>query len=108
MEATVYGMAGVEKVEHVRMRCTSKTCRSHHLYNFRWAGQRKLNSISVQDATHIFVTATKSNSFSTTTPFSSVDASQPVLWTGRSASSFGQAIMITLASGRIIRLQSCS
>ena len=38
-------MDGVKQVEHVRMRCTKKTCASLHYYSFRWAGREKLNSV---------------------------------------------------------------
>ena len=57
VDAIIYGMSGVRRVHHVRMRCTSKSCRSQHYYNFRLVGGQKLNSMIFSDAKYIFITA---------------------------------------------------
>ena len=58
LDAFVYGMSGLRRVYHVRMRCTSKSCRSQHYYNFRLVGGQKMNSMIFSDAKYIFITAT--------------------------------------------------
>jgi len=57
LDAIIYGMSGVRRAHHVRMRCTSKSCRSQHYYNFRLVGGQKLNSMILSDAKYIFITA---------------------------------------------------
>ena len=58
LDAFVYGMSGLRRVYHVRVRCTSKLCRSRRCYNFRLVGGQKMTSMIFSDAKYIFITAT--------------------------------------------------
>ena len=53
--ARLYTLAGVEVVDHVPMRCTQKSCRIYHHYNYRWQDGRKLNTCHSLDLNYVFI-----------------------------------------------------
>ncbi|CAE7597628.1 unnamed protein product, partial [Symbiodinium sp. CCMP2592] len=55
MAARLYTLRGVQEVEHIPMRCTSKSCRIRHLYNYRKQGGKKLNTMQHDQMDVIFV-----------------------------------------------------
>ena len=56
-KATVYSIHGVIDVEHVRIRCTKKSCIAVHYYNFHWRNREKPNSLHPDDAECVFITS---------------------------------------------------
>ena len=55
MAARMYTLQGVHEVEDIPMRCTSKSCRIRHLYNYGKQGGKKLNTMRHDQMDVIFV-----------------------------------------------------
>ena len=54
--ATIYTLEGALSVEHKRKRCTQRSCRVRHSYNYVQTGKCKLNCLHPDDAEYILVT----------------------------------------------------
>ena len=55
IDARVYTLSGVESVQHVQMRCTQRSCRTYHHYNYRWVDGRKVNICRNSQLDYVFV-----------------------------------------------------
>lgn len=57
-EAQVYSLLGVEKVQHVRKRCSKKLCWAHFAYNYVSSNGCKTNVLEPHQMEYIFMSAT--------------------------------------------------
>ncbi|CAE7455345.1 unnamed protein product, partial [Symbiodinium sp. CCMP2456] len=51
----LYGLGGVEGISMVIKRCSKKTCRAHHHYNYRKVEGQKYHSLDLDQMEYIFV-----------------------------------------------------
>jgi len=56
-KATLIDFSGATDVHHVAKRCVSRQCRTGYLYNYRWQGNEKVNSLHLGETEYVFVTA---------------------------------------------------
>lgn len=71
IDARLYVLSGVDSVHHVQMRCTRKSCRVYHHYNYRWLDGRKLNMCQAEDIECVFMSQQGLLGLITTLPFNS-------------------------------------
>ena len=51
----LYGLGGLEEISMVIKRCSKKTCRAHHHYNYRKVEGQKYHSLDLDQMEYIFV-----------------------------------------------------
>ena len=51
----LYGLTGVQAIHMVTKRCTKKTCRAHHHYNYRKVEGEKFHGLPLEDMQYVFV-----------------------------------------------------
>ena len=56
VEAIIYGLEGATQVQHLRRRCTRRSCYVRHSYNYVQTGHCKLNTLHPDQADYILVT----------------------------------------------------